>query len=66
MVTVLAPHTVFEASFYTEISALQIYPLLNPAVLHNISPSPFDVPLVICDEPIEVMFPSSLSVYVIS
>jgi len=60
MVTVLTPHTLFKASFHTEISVLEIYPLLNPNVLYDISPPPFGVQLLICDELIEVMSPSSL------
>lgn len=41
MLMVLTPHTLFEASFYTETSPLQID--LTPAVLCNISPCPFGV-----------------------
>lgn len=50
MVAVLTPDALFKASFYTEISAREIHPLPSPALLQNISPSPFGVQLLICDE----------------
>lgn len=56
MVMGLTPHTLLGPSFYNEISAAEI-DLLNPAVLYNISPSPFGIQLLVFDKPIEVQSP---------